>query len=712
MTIACAGDIAPAGFTPLGPAVAFGPAGAASDRPFTFTLPYKAARLPAGATRRHVRIVARRHVGDGTPFFAPVTNMAHDETDPFASRVTFRAHELATYQAVVADDAGRSVDRRYTFRAIMGVSMGGNAAVRIGLKHHDEFDLIGTLGGDPGMSTAYLVNLLQEYLFGGFCTAAHEAAGIGAVGTLCIDQQRPVFSDQFERRQDFEHMLYEAGEGTGLTLRRELYIRGFRDMARAFGNPALYNADNPYTPPGVPLDYIRTADRCGAPIVLTEFYDREFNPDGAKPVITFCDGGDSPALGIGVFDPGLPQDNPFEPLLAVDLNENGVRDAGEPVIVDPYEPFADVGTDGLADPDEPGYDPVANPDPNGDDYHWQRNPLGTEGNLDRDDGEPFEDVGLDGVAGTCQQGDGPNCYDYGEGDGEWTRNPNQAMWLETDAAYMLGQMTAQQRARINIWADAGIRDFLNNAVTNNMGAAQMIAAYGLPMRIYDGFAPLAGAPNDAVYDFAKVDWSSIPANGYVRYGDPDATEDQILAGDGRHVGTALQLVNRITTMFYWLQAQWPGGDRRPASAGQILEDLSFVSPTTGRETPYSLFLPPGYDDNPDLTYPVVYFLHGYGQSPEDLVLASALFENYMTNPDWPEAQRFQKLIIVYVDGLCRPKRNGVPVDPDGDGCERGTWYTDAPLGGPAQMETHLFELIDYIEAHYRTRPPEVLPYTP
>jgi S-formylglutathione hydrolase FrmB len=713
VTIDCADDIAPAGYTALGPAVTLGPQGAWSDRPFSITLPYKAARLPEGASRRHVRIAVVRHVGDGTPFFSPVSNLLHDDTDAYASRVTFRAGELATYQAVVADDAGQPVQRRYTYRAIMGVSMGGNAAVRIGLKHHDEFDMIGTLGGDPGMSTPYMLNMLTEYLFGGFCTAEDQANGNGNIGEMCLGQQRPVLADQFERAQNFEAQLFEEGDGTGLTLRRELYLRGFRDMARAFGNPALYNPDNSYSPPGVPMSYMQMQDRCGSPIVLANFYDREYNPDGSMPVITFCDGGDSTAQGIGVFDPSVPQDNPYEPLLAVDVNQNGVRDSGEPVITNSTEPWQDIGVDGLANADEPGYDATTNPDPNGDDFHYQRNPRGTENNFDYDDGEPYDDFGLDGVDGTCQYTNGTDeCYDYGEGDGEYTRNPNQVAWLETDAAYTLGNMTEAERARVNIWSDAGIRDFLNNAVTNNMGAATMMAHLDMPMGVYDGFAILTGAGNDAVFDFADIDWPSIPPNGYVRYGNPDATEAQILAGDGRHVGTALQLVNRITTMFHWLQAQWPEGDRRDAGAGQIIEDLSFVSPTTGRETPYSLFLPPGYEDNPDLSYPVVYFLHGYGQSPEDLVLASAVFENYMINPDWEEYQRFQKLIIVYVDGRCRPTMSGVPVDPTGDGCERGTWYTDAPLGGPAAMETHMFELVDFIDATYRVKPPETLTVVP
>ena len=69
---------------------------------------------------------------------------------------------------------------------------------------------------------------------------------------------------------------------------------------------------------------------------------------------------------------------------------------------------------------------------------------------------------------------------------------------------------------------------------------------------------------------------------------------------------------------------------------------------------------------------------------------------------------FQKFIIVYVDGRCRPNRDGVPVDPTGDKCERGTFYMDAPLGGPAQMETNMLELMDYVDATYRTKAAEMV----
>ena len=70
----------------------------------------------------------------------------------------------------------------------------------------------------------------------------------------------------------------------------------------------------------------------------------------------------------------------------------------------------------------------------------------------------------------------------------------------------------------------------------------------------------------------------------------------------------------------------------------------------------------------------------------------------------PLASRIQKFIMVYADGRCSPEQDGVPVPPGGDGCEEGTFYMDAPLGGTARMETNLLDLMDYINSMYRTKP--------
>ena len=676
VTIACAPDIAPSGYVALGPAVRFGAEGTWSDRPFELTLPYKAARLPAAAGRANVRIVAQR--AGSTPYFPPVSNRTIDDTDAYASRTTFRGSELTTYQVVAAMDAGQSHTEPFAFNAIMGVSMGGNAAMAIALRHPDRFDAFADMGGEPGPSMIYTLSMVSDYVYGGFCSAAS-----GSLGQLCPN---PVhYPEQFETASDFEHMLYQAGDGVGLTLDRSLYMKGTRDMARALSNPALYNPVNAYAPPGVDFSYFATdpATRCNAPVVLNNFYDRQFNPLGDKPVVTFCDGGDSTALGLGVFDPSLPQLDPAELVLAVDLNGNGKRDEGEPVITQAYEPFSDVGSDGLADVDEPGYDPVANPDPDHDDYHYLRNPTGTEGNGTRDEGEPFEDVGLDGVAGTCQVGTGSGCYDYGEGNGVWDTSPNVASWYANDFRTELAALTPDQLAHMSMWFDAGIRDFLNNSISTNRAVGEALGDFQLPFGVYDNFGGLVTGATDATYDFTEIPWADLPKHGYLRYGDPDASAADIMNGDGRHVGTANEIIYRIETAFAYIDKHLPDGDRDDSlDGGQALMDQSFTSPSTGRVSPYALYLPPGYNDpaNAAKTYPVVYVLHGYGQQPDDLVALSAVVANHMIATE-PLATRIQKFIMVFPDGRCRPGSNGVPVPAGGDGCEQGTFYVNSPLAG-------------------------------
>lgn len=59
-----------------------------------------------------------------------------------------------------------------------------------------------------------------------------------------------------------------------------------------------------------------------------------------------------------------------------------------------YSVYEDTGSDGLEDPDEPGYDPDLNPDPAGDDYDEVSKPEGTEGNGRLDMGEDHDRDGV------------------------------------------------------------------------------------------------------------------------------------------------------------------------------------------------------------------------------------------------------------------------------------------------------------------------------
>lgn len=169
-------------------------------------------------------------------------------------------------------------------------------------------------------------------------------------------------------------------------------------------------------------------------------------------------------------------------------------------------------------------------------------------------------------------------------------------------------------------------------------------------------------------------------------------------------------------------------------------------------------------------FPVIYLLHGYGQSPEDLRPSLLFLSGYMAGGFWPKA------ILVFPDGFCgetevdqcndgidndgdgqidrgddtcegnRPgqrSEDGAPVttcadgvdndldglvdegDPgchgpeDGDeaNCVQGTFYSNHavwPNGdqpGP-QYEQAILDLIDHVDASYRVRRPETLPAIP
>ena len=702
-------QIAPAGYLALGPTVAISPGKVIQPVDLRLTLPYKPARMPTGASTGSIVVFVKHG--------SKVRNLIllNPVLSPKQGRLSFNLDQLGTFQVAISSKAGTKIKRRFAYRGIVGFSMGGGAASVIGLRNPDRFDFIGPLGGEPAGHLDYFMDMLRNSFLAGFCTAQDEKAGKGKVGQLC-PLKRAALPRQNELLMSYEKMLYQKGQGVGLTLKRALYMRGMRDILRAYGNPMYHNPAHNFLPPGVPASHlVAGSEVCGKPVKLNKFYNRHYNPDGSKAVITFCDGIDSSAKGLGVFNPALKQTRPAQVYLAVDLNDNGKRDTGEPVVVNALEPFSDVGVDGKADKDEAGYDAATNPDPAGDNYHYLRNPAGSEGNWRHDTGEPFEDLGVDGVKGTCQAKQGvADCYDYGEGNGKFDRVPMIDRWIKHDPFELYAKLTAAQRQRLDIWADAGIRDFLNSHVATN-GFMGQVARQGQPVRLYESFRQLHGKDAPAFFDFLKVDWNGVGKNAYVRYGDPSMSQSQVeKTGDGRHVGTAIQVVNRTLSFFALAQARWPKGDRETknidVTSSNFQKNITFKSPSTGQDRPFALFLPPGYFHaaNKDKRYPVVYFLHGYGQTPDELIDLSKLFANYMVGPAIKDVDRFQKFIIVYVDGRCRPGGT-IPLKDKGDQCEQGTFYLDSTISAStAKMETLLLELMDHIDKTYRSRKAETV----
>lgn len=719
--IDCADDSVPEGYRALGPAVRFGPTHLRLSREIPVTIPIRLALLPSGAHRGHVEVAwrgpndeAARIVPIASPMFAGSAG---------GGTLTFEVPRLGTYQAVVRETAGQPRERTFTFRGILGFSMGGSGSGRIGLANPDVFDFVAPLGGPTDW--AFMLEHIRNFHIGGFCTEEERILDPdGCAAGASLDRVPPT-THIHEHAQHFEHWWYEDGyDGQGGTFNRRDYISIFRDLAAMFGNPNHDASDDPsapnIAPPGLPEEIRRLSDgeRCrpeNQVIIESGFYDDEYNPDGEHPVITFCDGAETG--DIGQWNPAGGQTMPIEVAVAVDLNRNGVRDPGEPVIRNGREPFDDFGLDGIPSHLEEGYDPITNPDPAGDDFDFQYNPTGTERNWERD-GDPctagapglaevFYDVGLDGVDGTPQLADGG--YDNGEGNGCFDRARGAQRMIDSSPRFAARRMSDAALRDLDVFADAGIRDLFNWVVMADVTMAGW-SARGLPVRFYNDHSALHmdGRPIGG-FDYVRAPYDEIGRYTMVRYGHPDTEPRFIRVGDGGHVGTTQQIIDRLNSSLAVMSARWPDGNRQRVgdricsetnpNCTYVNQIVTEFTASTGRTGPVSIVLPPGYfaPENQQLRYPVVYFLHGYGMTPEDLVALGIVLWQAMSDPSVGAERRMQKVILVFPDGRCR-----------NDECLRGTFYTDAPESTPggAQMQQFLLDLMEHVDATYRTRSAE------
>ena len=702
VSIACATQTVPEGYTAIGPAVRFDPSLTQVLREIPFTVPVNPALVPPGYELQIEFVYSSPRIR--TPRVVPVAD-AHLTDDGRAA--TFTAPRLGTWQAVVRTGLGtRRRMRRFTYHGILGVSMGAAGAGSIGANNMDRFDFIAPLGGPVEWN--YQLHYMRDYHVGGFCTAAQRAMDPTGCAMGASVTRTPPISDLFERQQHFEEWFFPDGwDGQGGTFDRESYTQIFRDLTRMFGNAIVPPGRSGVLPHGVPDgELTRTNnERCSAPVTLNDWFDRDYNPDGSIPVVTFCDGNHVPnRRGLWEGGPGY---YPLEVSLAVDVNRNGRRDRGEPVLRQFTEPFRDTGPDGLPSAMEPGYDPMTNPDPAGDDYDRQFNPAGLEGNYVYEMGEPFEDLGLDGVR--CPTG--RTCpHDLGEGNGRFDVTPGAQRFRDVNPRTTVARASEEALSRVEFWVDGGIRDlFLFGNVSNHF--AGVLAQRGRSLHYFNNFASIgAGRVSEEQFPYDTIDWARVPGSVMLRYGTVDAMPGQLIAGDGGHVGTIPQITNRMFAGLYWMQSRWPGGDRRVEQYTTETDNegmcanghfctFSFRSPTTGRTGPVSVYLPPGYHEpeNRNLRYPVVYFLHGYGMEPQQLVATGLIVGNFMSSGSIPSWRRPSKFIMVFPDGRCRQP----------DGCIRGTFYTDSPVGN-AQMERYFLDLYDFIDRTYRVRAPETV----
>jgi hypothetical protein len=249
--------------------------------------------------------------------------------------------------------------------------------------------------------------------------------------------------------------------------------------------------------------------------------------------------------------------------------------------------------------------------------------------------------------------------------------------------------------------DAGIRDFLNTAIHSNRFFGQLQTKLGTErVRDYRDFASLAH--DDGEFDRIEPNFEKLSQFSYIRYGNVDATQFEINQGDGNHVGTVDQVVDRALSAFAIAQNAWKNLDRdtgtNPIGDTRYYGTDTYESQTLGYTQEYSYILPPGYHEpeNANKRYPVLFFLHGQGQHHTDQLGYSFFTQSAMVESSRPRVAKWGKFIIVYPNGEC----------PD-EVCSSGTFWTNHASGEQSQKYyDDFYELVDLVDERYRTLEPQ------
>jgi len=625
--------------------------------------------------------------------------------------------------------------------------------VQLALQQPDAFDVVGGLGGY--MEVGYVMRSALRLQLAGFCPLASLESSVDTLNApdesgLDCGPGDTLFP--LEIPQDFNHLAFSKN---GATFDRDFYGSVFQSMTMAFGNfTGVSTGNSPYLPTGVDESWwfdTAAEARCESPPAIApgHSYNLEYNPAGTYPVIPFCDSKHHALNGLGGadYDPTVGADTPMDIVLAVDINANGIRDYAEPLFLNGRERFTDTGADGCWSLREDGLGGCLESDapdstlddPNGDDFHWWSAPHGTEGNDRFDAAEMYADDGLDGVAGTA---------DYGEANGVFDVSPAMARGDALSGTNLLAQVDDEQLKGMQFYLDAGIRDPLHAGVATRHLVGALQARTGNVQR-YDGFTdgtqPLfpgitANGLVEAIFD-EDLSADALGQHLYVEYGDPDASEAEILAGDGGHVGDVTLAINRILTFLVLASFRFedPDVDVLETTSLAMGQYHHFYSEGLQARRGYTVALPPGYDDSDrsHLRYPVLYFLHGLGQTAQDLMPVALITSTLM------EEGRMPKVILVFPDGACcdRDKENGerhcacaneedgqrvcvtpsckgpetdcetsiLPADRLHQECHGGSLYYDlvSDKWGAAREDLNygasVFDLIEHVDATYRTR---------
>jgi len=465
------------------------------------------------------------------------------------------------------------------YRAIAGISMGAYGALNVGTKHADAFGTIAALGGPVDLGQL-LLDVRND--------------GLEVKPQTVIPRQ---VGDDFT----FDHLPPYPG--------RDQQIQLLRDLVIAFGNPMLHHPDpqRPFFAIDSEPAMLGRDDAFGSFVVgdaVRGFSDGgDANRDGlrqaneaptlATDVLLVASGSLQSALGV-------------EPTAVVggralaDLDGDGVYDVGDGIVLNPTEPLREQNANLLYEPEL---------------------------------GEEFDDFGLDGVPGTG---------DFGEGNGAFDHDPDRATWIEENPTARIAALPAEQVARQRIYMDVGTEDeFAFERHYANL--VEVLRAKGLEVRVQDGYA-------GDCFDLPKPDdrrYLLRYPGGHVGIPESDGIVQDLLNGD---VCGSVGIYQRLVSVLGYLDASFPDGnygvgeidididldefdfdfDDLDVRGQMVSRDVPAPSLQLGPEGPVPtqrvlVYLPPEFRRS-DSSFPIVYFLGGYGQSPEDFEPARELFD--------------------------------------------------------------------------------------
>jgi len=471
------------------------------------------------------------------------------------------------------------------YRAIAGISMGGYGALNVGTKRRDIFGTVASLGGPVD-----LAQLLSDT----------PTAGLEVKPQTEIPTQ---VGDDFT----FDHLPPYPGRDQQIALLRDLFI--------AFGNPFLHHPD--------PARAFLAADSEPARIARDDQYDTFVAPADPRG---FLDGGDANEDGVRQVGE--------EPVLPVDvlLLAGGTLGA-----IAGVEPTAIVGGRALADLDGDGIYDV------GDGIVVNASEPGSAAG--------FEDVGLDGVAGTG---------DFGEGNGVFDDDPDVASWRAEDPTARLAATPPGEIERQRIYMDVGTGDEFGFA-QHYANLVAVLQAKGLPVQVQEGYA---GDCTDIPKPEAQFYLLRYPG-GHVGIPESDGVLDDLLNGD---VCGAAGIWERLTSFIGYIERSFPDGNYGVGEIdigidffdfdfdfgdldvrGEMVErDIPAPSLQLRPEDPVPtqrvmVYLPPEFARSRS-SFPIVYFLGGYGQTPQDFRRARDLLDLLIVT------RQIQNLYIAFLPG--------------------------------------------------------------